>query len=422
MKFKTPKLPSNARIHQVRDFIRRSWDSTVVHPSKQKEGEIPLPLPGTVPGVEGTLFRTVFYWDTYFINEGLLLDGDLRQARNNAENFMHVVETQGFIPNSMRRGMSRSQPALASWTYRVVYEKSQDKAWLQRALRATEREYAFWNVMRRGADGLFSARPYCPPQEVWNFYWSLRDRVGGMPGDPVEQFEFLFHGMANAEAGSDFSPRFEKRAADFYALIIDVPVYTMETNAAWFCSELGDETGRARWQARADEHLARFQQLMWHEKRGLFIDYDYKNRCHAKIAGAETFMPLWAGMATPEQARRVHDSLSIFEKDFGVTTCEPGPRDQVYQWDDPNAWPPMQEFAFVGLHRYGFEEAARRIAAKYVTATVQNFEKTGQLWEKYNAYTGGTDVADEYKMPPILDWTAGVFNVACDLLGGAAPG
>ena len=405
------------RIERVRNYIRNTWKETVVDPSTLGEKKIPLPFPGTVPGLPGGPFRTVYYWDMYFINLGLILDGDLVQAKNNADNFMFVVETQGFIPNSMRKGMSRSQPAFASWTYRVVYEKTRDKEWLKRALAVTEREYAFWRVMRRGVDGLYTCRPYCPPEELWKFEKTTRQRLTGTPDDPVEKFEFMFHAMAGAESGLDFSPVFEKRSGDFYPLIMDVPVYTMETNAAWFCSELGDEPGRIRWQKRADDHLARFLKLMWNDERGMFFDYDFMNRRHARIASVTTFLPLWAGMATPEQARRVHESLTIFEKDFGLTTQEPGDRDQVYQWDDPNAWPPLQMLAFLGLHRYGYDESARRIASKYVTATVQNFEKTGQLWEKYNAYTGGLDVGDEYKMPPMLDWTAGAFNVACDFLG-----
>ena len=123
--------------------------------------------------------------------------------------------------------------------------------------------------------------------------------------------------------------------------------------------------------------------------------------------------PAWR---PPEQARRVRDNLPLLERDHGVTTCEPGPRDQRYQWDDPNAWPPMQLFVYRGLDRYGYQDDARRIASKYVATVVRCFEESGQLWEKYNAHTGGLDVADEYAMPPLLDWTAGVFVDACNYL------
>jgi alpha,alpha-trehalase len=341
----------------------------------------------------------------------------VRQARNNAENIIHVIESQGFFPNVAKQGITRSQPAFAAHIIRDLYQRTRDRVFLRRGLAAMEREYAFWSTLRTGPDGLFVARPHAPPQELERFYYGCRDRIVGIPAEPVERLRFLLDAMANAEAGCDFSPRFEHRCTDFYPLIIDVPVYTLECDAAWACAELGDEAGRVRWQARADAHLATFQRLMWNEERGLFIEYDHRNRRPARLAGAETFMPLWAGMATPEQARRVHDNLGLFERAHGITTVEPGERDQRYQWDDPNGWPPLQEFAFVGLDRYGYTEAARRIAGAYVGNIVRSFEQTGQLWEKYNVHTGGIDVVDEYRMPAMIDWTAGVFNVACDYLG-----
>jgi alpha,alpha-trehalase len=51
-----------------------------------------------------------------------------------------------------------------------------------------------------------------------------------------------------------------------------------------------------------------------------------------------------------------------------------------------------------------------------VNVVSRNFEATGNLWEKYNASTGSIDVQNEYEMPPMLGWTAGVFLHALELL------
>ena len=76
----------------------------------------------------------------------------------------------------------------------------------------------------------------------------------------------------------------------------------------------------------------------------------------------------------------------------------------------------MQAVAIMGLTRYGYNKEAKRLAEKYTDTCVRNFETTGQLWEKYNGITGALDVADEYKMPPFLGWTAGVFLYAAEVL------
>ncbi|MDP4134040.1 MAG: trehalase family glycosidase, partial [Bacillota bacterium] len=70
---------------------------------------------------------------------------------------------------------------------------------------------------------------------------------------------------------------------------------------------------------------------------------------------------------------------------------------------------PIHYIAVHGLARYGFEDAARRIAKKYTDSMEKIFEQTGTLWEKYNVEDGSTNVTDEYKMPEMLGWTAGVY-------------
>ena len=403
----------------LRDHIRMGWRETTVVPSVAQEGGFALPLPFSVPCPGGGQFRTMYYWDTYFTNRGLILDGEMAQARNNAENLMHTVEQLGFIPNSMKPGINRTQPPVASHLYREVYERTQDKAWLRRALAATEREYAFWYTCQQGPDGLFHTRPQCPPAELWNFYWQVRDRVPGMPADPVDQLEFLRHQMAEAAIGCDFTSRYGGRAGDFYPVLVNALIYTMLCDAAWFCSELGDDGGRVRWIGRAENLQRRIQDLLWNESRGIFLDYDFVTRESTSIAHAETFVPLWAGLANLEQSARVRENLPLFERAHGVAVCEDLPHDRICQWDYPNAWPPITEFVFKGLARNGYLDDARRVALKYTTALEGHFASTGQLWEKYNAVTGELDVVDEYQMPPFIGWTAGVYLSARDFLNKA---
>ena len=71
--------------------------------------------------------------------------------------------------------------------------------------------------------------------------------------------------------------------------------------------------------------------------------------------------------------------------------------------------------AIKGLDSYGYRKAARRIAGKYVHSMADIYKRTGNLWEKYNAVSGSTDVKDEYAMPgAFMGWTAGVYIFAFD--------
>ena len=65
-------------------------------------------------------------------------------------------------------------------------------------------------------------------------------------------------------------------------------------------------------------------------------------------------------------------------------------------------------------------EDARRIASKYAATVIRNFQKTRNLWEKYNVVEGNINVSNEYEMPTMVGWTAGTFVFATDYLDRTA--
>ena len=62
-----------------------------------------------------------------------------------------------------------------------------------------------------------------------------------------------------------------------------------------------------------------------------------------------------------------------------------------------------------GLARYGYEGEAKRIAKKYLSLVDKVLEDTGGIWEKYNIDDGSINVKNEYEMPKMMGWSAGVY-------------
>ena len=58
------------------------------------ETDLPLPFPFVPPSItqEG-LFRTLYYWDTYFTNVGLIADGHVDWAKEN----VYAMRTAGIM-------------------------------------------------------------------------------------------------------------------------------------------------------------------------------------------------------------------------------------------------------------------------------------------------------------------------------------
>ena len=126
-------------------------------------------------------------------------------------------------------------------------------------------------------------------------------------------------------------------------------------------------------------------------------------------------------MATAAEAAAAVKALPRLEKKYGVAACEKNSIPGNYQWDYPNGWACLQFIAAEGLLKYGYTEDARRIAEKYITVTDGIFAETGNLWEKYNVIDGTINTRNEYKLPPMLGWTAGTYLYMKRLLGTAEP-
>ena len=85
---------------------------------------------------------------------------------------------------------------------------------------------------------------------------------------------------------------------------------------------------------------------------------------------ATTFYPLWAGIASAEQASRVQKNLPRFEAPGGLLTST---KTTGNQWDAPFGWAPLQLIGAEGLSRAGFKEDADRIARTFLSLVAKEF-------------------------------------------------
>jgi alpha,alpha-trehalase len=127
---------------------------------------------------------------------------------------------------------------------------------------------------------------------------------------------------------------------------------------------------------------------------GLYFDYNFETGKRRHYEYVTTFYPLWAGAASPEQARRVRDNLSLFEAAGGLLTST---RVTGQQWDAPFGWAPLQLLAVEGLRRYGYEADADRIARKFLGLVAKEFQEHGTIVEKYDVRRRESDVAADIR-------------------------
>lgn len=413
---------SERDVQRLRHFISTSWHASVKYNPEDCGTLIGLPFPYTVPSVSDT-FQELYYWDTFFTNEGLVRDGEVGQAQNNVDDMLYMVERFGMMPNGSRTWYTnRSQPPYLSMMVARVFEYTGDDEWLEAAYETLRKEYDFWQRERMTPVGLNRYSSAADDDLVAEFVLTGGKRLGvdfHSQGLSVEELYRLGRNFAaEAESGWDFNPRFDRRCEDFCPIDLNANLYMYEMNFARFAQRLGREAERDVWLEAAAARRERIMRYCYDEQRRMFFDYDYVNDRRSDVVSAAVFSLLYARVVEERYAADVARALDVLEYDYGIAACEDKPYDYVYQWSYPNAWAPIVYIAAAGLDNYGFRREARRIARKYVAAQIGMFRDTGCLWEKYNACDGTVNVNNEYEMPPMLGWSAGTFVYLTDMLDG----
>jgi alpha,alpha-trehalase len=427
-------------------------------------GLLYLPNAYVVPGGR---FNEMYGWDSYFIIVGLVRDGRLDLAKGMVENFFFEVEHYGTFLNANRTYyLTRSQPPYLSSMIMEVYQAEKaaghsDRAWLQRAYDYAAKDYQLWvhEPHLAGSTGLsryfdFGDGPVAEGlQDETGYYKNVAafflthpdradhdlvetgagksnpDAVGfgfelqlcetTQNGKKCEPFrtvslshDYYKGDRSMRESGFDVAFRFGPFGAQthhYAAVCLNSLLYKTETDLTTMADTLGKKEDAARWRKLADDRKARMNQLFWNASKGMFFDYEFETQKQSSYTYVTTFYPMWAGLASPEQARAIEKNLQIFEQPGGL---DMSPTESGGQWDHPYGWAPMQLVGIEGLRRYGFNDDANRVAYKFLSTVAENFRRDGTIREKYNVVTRSseTTVTAGYHMNIVgFGWTNGVF-------------
>lgn len=357
------------------------------------------------------VYTEMFYWDTYFINLGLMLDGYTEQAKNNIDNISKFINELGFMPNA-NYITDRSQPPFFTRMVYDFYKKSGNRSIIDDYIGTILKEYEFWQTQRKNEIGLNSYRHNDNETDIIRNYEWHHGRVCENGETREEKLVIGGDIMAIAESGLDFNMRFktpESRIAahEFSHLDLDCILYDMEIKTAEMLRIIGRESDAETF----EENAATRKELMnkyYLTKDGIYLDYNMKTGGHSEILSAASLYPYTFGVSDDKAgALKV---LKRLELEYGLSACEKRDDDLFYQWDYPCMWPAATCLAYMGLKNIGLDGDATRIAEKYVSVARKIFDETGRLWEKYDALTGKIAETSEYETMPMMGWTAAVYR------------
>ncbi len=393
------------RIMSVKEYILANWQYTVKYNVKDTETHIGLPYPYTTPCIEKH-FQELYYWDTYFTNRGLIVSGLVHVAVNNVKNFIYLIERFGFIPNGSRFSyLTRSQPPFFGLMLQDVLSAVQDESLKMRGYSALKAEVEFWSRQRKSGNGLNCYGSDLDDEvsyiEDLEYY---KNRTGTNPqGD---EKSCVLNALSECESGWDYNPRFYGKCHEYNPVDLNSLLWFDE----WYLGELEKElqiSDGKTWKEKAERRKKLMVELM-QGRDGIFYDYSYTENKKSDIKSCASFYPYFVGMMKGEK-ETINLLLAALELPNGVQSTSDNYGEGSYQWGKINCWAGLQLIVVESLQKCEMAEEGKRIAQKYLKTVDKVFERTGRLWEKYNAFSGDIDVVSEYGTPEMMGWTAGTY-------------
>ncbi|KQO11573.1 hypothetical protein ASF06_02730 [Agreia sp. Leaf244] len=207
-----------------------------------------------------------------------------------------------------------------------------------------------------------------------------------------------------------------------------------------------EEAGRVKeanvWRGYAQDLADAVNLHCWDERDGTYYSVDLNlrpidpedwlhrgaprtwNSLLLRIDSWSSFMPMWAGFASQEQAERMRQryleprtffanygvrTLSRLEKQYNLRASN-----NPSNWLGP-IWGVSNYLVFRGLQKYGFEAEATELAEKTVLLFGRDLERTGSMHEFYNPDNGEPIMTKGFQ-----NWNFLALNMIAHLRGETA--
>lgn len=298
---------------------------------------------------------------------------DPESAMNSQRVFSHRQYDNGYINYRTGsyldeiieyNGQLTSSAPWYSWLNWEIYNITQDKDFLEEMYASSKKFYKFY-ISERDADGdgLLEWGGHAILESVRDALVAVWDEVGW-----PSNFESIdLNCMMVMEA----------KALEKMALA------------------LGLSEEASQWKKDHEQRTSLINQVFWDEENGFYYNvnktdnsFTFKSENDLKRDEIIGFLPLWAGVADEEKAKRLIQKLTDskqFWRKFGVpslSAADPYYNDKGY-WNGP-VWVEWNYLIFQGLKDYGYHQEAAELTDKIAAVMISQLKQNHNLWEFYS--------------------------------------
>ncbi len=325
--------------------------------------------------------RHMWLWDSVF-HALAMVNYNPEMAKDCLRAVLEQAHPDGFIPHLMAPNECSdvTQPQVLAWGVWEVYKKTGDRAFLAEYTDVLEK-YLTWDMEHRDANHNGLLEWLTEPDQ-------LNCRCG--------------------ESGLDNSPRFdfddEMDAIDFSAFAVHDAHYL-----SLIFAELGDPERAEKWQLVADRIKERINAELWDEETGTYYDKLLTTGTLTRVLSPLSFFPLFAGIPSAEQAKRMvallTDKTKLWTPVPLASISQDHPAFSTDMWRG-GVWLNLNYFIIKGLQDYGYDEIAEELREKTLSTVKKWHKKTGTIFEFYDPMDKVIPYRCERKgkQPRVPDW------------------
>lgn len=385
-----------------------------------RSGAGSIPSDGITPALAVKWFNGFWPWDSWKqVAAATLFDEELAKAN------MRVLFDLQIQSNDTVRPQDAGMIIDAVFFNKDTYRGGDGGNWNERNSKPPLSAWAVWCIYEEHKDKAFVEEMY----EKIKFYheWWYRNRDYNKNG--VAEYGATVHPLNNNEdekilaaawdSGMDNAPRFDRagygkddigvKTYDITNEKGEVIAHTVNQESVDLNSYLYAEKIYLSYMAELlvkndekEKFLKDAQVLkdyivnnMFDEETGAFYDLQFDNNTTKLLVNrgkaAETYIPLWANVATEEQAKRVRDLImdeNVFNTYVPLPTVakdNPSFAHEEY-WRGP-VWLDQSYFAIKGLRNYGYNDEADELTVK-IFNNLEGLLNDVPINENYSPITG----------------------------------
>ncbi len=247
-----------------------------------------------------------------------------------------------------------------------------------------------WEVYKISKDKNFLQEMYESSKSFYNYYVKNRDS----DGDGL--CEWGAHAVLECVRDGKVAVWDEVGwPSNFEAIDLNSMLVMEEKSLAAMAAELGLKSEAKDWRQKAAVRTKKINDTMWDEETGFYYNVDKKNHNFTfdkpndlkreEIIG---FLPLWAGIADKDRAKKLVQKLTDsnkFWRKYGVPSLaadDPYYNPKGY-WNGP-VWVEWNYLIMRGLLDYGYKAEAKELVNRVATNMIEQLKKDHNLWEFYS--------------------------------------